>query len=343
LSLRRSDTNWFLDVSPGDEDAVWMIVREACIRSGGLVVDADPSSGTRKEQMAWGEDRLKFTASDTSASGGSIVVRNRLSVAAAWSLAGNGRNSAMMLGELLDVHGRCHKYQNTRSVSPTTTVTETTVENTWANQSYDTDVGASEDGASLGAQGGTIQTQGESCTRTVTSTTASDDTGHDLWELETAKTFSGTSCEVVIASAAALSLKAQALYEDNETQVEVTEFNLANVVDAAYVAPPPPPPPPPTGGSGGPMPGGPSTPDDGEPSGPTTPGGGEPSGPMTPDDDEESAPIESDEDGDGVPDEDELDDFPFIPPFCGTGIVSNPPGRAGRGDPGVPRASPVVC
>jgi hypothetical protein len=275
------DTNLLFDASRGDENAVWMIVRDACIDGGGLVVNDDPSEATRGRQDAWGEDRLSFCVADSSASGGSIVVRNRMSVTAAWVLAGNGRNSATMLASMVDIWDKVHQYQNVRSVSPVTTITEGSSESDSASQGWGTEVGASPDVVGASGESETKQSKSSGETRTITSTTTSDDADHDLWELETMKSFSGTSCSVRIASTSTISLKAQALAEDIETSTEVTEFDVVNIVDAAYVVPIPPPPPPPSGDPGS---GGPSTPGSGDGSTPKTPGDGDGgSGPQTPD------------------------------------------------------------
>jgi hypothetical protein len=282
-------TNWFLDADPGDDDVVWFRVDKASIQGYGCAVDADPDSGTSRRGTAWGEDRLTFRVATTADQTGTIVVTNRIRVAAAWVVEGTGVNHVVLRGEALDVNGTVHTFERIRAVDPKLAATMTEG-STSTSQSSDRTTSTDGDGGSgdtTTSSDRETSTESDSIERRVESATTDTGQTEARWEYE--KRFAATECSVRIASSELVEVKAQAMVDDVETTSEVTYFDTVNVVEGKYVV---------DGGPGAGTPGG------EDPSSPGTPGGEDGSSPgsTTPSDGgtapapepEPSAPLPSD-------------------------------------------------
>ncbi|MCE9635862.1 MAG: hypothetical protein K8T90_09170 [Planctomycetes bacterium] len=277
------DTNMIFDADPDDPDAVWMIVRQACITSGGLVISDDPSDSSREAQRAWGEDRVQFTVEDArdedvAADRVVIVVRNELGVNASWTVEGSGRNHAVMDARLLDITGKTHGWARHVHVDPTVTNAASASSQETDEHDSGSQAGKSQDGFHLGAKAHERQSDVDGAWSSMGVTSVATASDADGWGTSVEQRYRARSCAVRIASSALLEVKAQANVQAVPTSSNVHAFDILNVVDASYVVDAGPPT---TGGGGSVDPAGPTTPG-GNTGGPTTPGGGNPGTPPTP-------------------------------------------------------------
>lgn len=289
------DTNWILDASAGDSNAIWYRVTGASIEGTGNVTTGDADSIQRLTKAAWGCEIVTFSIPCSPDESPSITVTNDIDIQAAWTVLSNGTNSMFLDAAAYDINGQKHAMTVSKLSTSSVSVTTTNANRSTSQQSDTTTAGAGANGPSVSDTTVDGSTQEESSSQSQTSTSGSADSGSKELTEVVVRSFNASAVTVTIASAENMDLSACAMIENKQTMVNVPKFNTLNGVIAcgsvtrktSPVSPPPAGPGPGTGG------------------GPTTPGGTS-QGPTTP-------PTGSGPDGQPVTPHDEVPGSPLVP------------------------------